>query len=171
MLMSASIALERRFELPDAAMPASAVRRFRGLRIGNLGLLVAHDLRGEIIEDARVFPLPLAPAWCRGLINLRGNLIPAFDLHESLGLTHFRASRQWWLALGAGSDTLAFPIDALPVSLVAHEASIVHTQVRHEPLHAHAGETFRINGDLWIEFRHREYFRSLCTAAPGPHSS
>jgi chemotaxis signal transduction protein len=173
MLMRASLALERHFELPDTAVPAkhSGERRFLGLRIGNLGLLVAHDLGGEIIEDARIFQLPRAPAWCRGLINLRGHLIPAFDLHESLGLTQFRASRQWWLALGVDPDTLAFPIDALPVSLVANEASVVRTQVMHAPLRAHAGETFRINGDLWLEFRHREFFRSLCAPAPASHPS
>jgi chemotaxis signal transduction protein len=173
MLMRASLALERRFELPDAAVPAkdNGERRFLGLRIGNLGLLVAHDLGGEIIEDARIFPLPRAPSWCRGLINLRGHLIPAFDLHESLGLTHFRAARQWWLALGAGPNTLAFPIDALPATLVANSMSIVRTQVPHAPLRPHAGETFRINGDLWLEFKHREFFRSLCAPVPGYHPS
>jgi chemotaxis signal transduction protein len=173
MLMKASIALERRFELPDAAFPAkgSEERRFRGLRVGNLGLLVAHDVGGEIIDDARVFPLPRAAPWCRGLINLRGNLIPAFDLHESLGLTHLKASRQWWLALGAGPDTLAFPVDALPVALRAEEGSTVRTHVTLDPLRAHAGATYRINGDLWLEFRHLEFFRSLCTAASGSQHS
>jgi chemotaxis signal transduction protein len=173
MLMSASLALERRFDLPDAAVPAkdTGERRFRGLRIGNLRLLVAHDAGGEIIEDARIFQLPRAAAWCRGLINLRGHLIPAFDLHESLGLTHFRASRQWWLALGSGPDMLAFPVDTLPVSLVANEASVVRTQVPHALLRAHSGETFRINDELWLEFQHRAFFRSLCAPAPGHHSS
>jgi chemotaxis signal transduction protein len=173
MLMSASVALERRFELPDAATPAkdSGERRFLGLRIGNLGLLVPHDLGGEIIEDARIFQLPRAPDWCRGLINLRGHLIPAFDLHESLGLTRFRASRQWWLALGTGPDTLAFPIDALPVSLITNAAAVVRTQVSHAPLRAHAGETFRINGDLWLEFQHRPFLRSLCAPTSGHHPS
>jgi chemotaxis signal transduction protein len=174
MLMNASLALERRFELPDAPglEKGGGERRFLGLRIGNLGLLVAPDLGGEIIEDVRVFPLPRAAAWCRGLINLRGHLIPAFDLHESLGLTHFRASRQWWFALGTGSDTLAFPVDALPVSLVANESSVVRTQqVLQAALGAHAGQTFRINGDLWLEFQHRAFFRSRCAPAPGYPSS
>jgi len=173
MLTKAVIALERRFELPDAATrpDGKAGRRFRGLRVGNLGLLVEHDLGGEIIEDARVFALPRAAAWCRGLINLRGNLIPAFDLHESLGLSHLRARRQWWLVLGTGHDSLAFPIDELPVALVTHEASAVHTQVFLDPLRAHAGVTYRINGELWLEFRHREFFQALRTTVSNSQPS
>jgi len=173
MLLKATIALERRFELPDEASPAQDPegRRYCGLRVGNLGLLVAHDVGGEIIEDARVFPLPRAASWCRGLINLRGNLIPAFDLHESLGLTHLKASRQWCLALGAGQAMLAFPVDALPVALRAEEGSMVRTHVTLDPLRAHAGATYRINGDLWLEFKHLEFFRALCTTASGSQPS
>ena len=44
MLTQAVVALTRRFELPDPAVPAQqgAEQRFRGLRVGNLGLLVVH---------------------------------------------------------------------------------------------------------------------------------
>lgn len=167
MLMKAIAALTRTFDLaePGAPHPARVERRFRGLRIGNLGLLVAHHCGGEIIEDARIFPLPRAAAWCRGLINLRGNLIPAFDLHESLGLTRLRASKQWWLALGTRDDALAFPVDALPVSLLADGASAVQSSVIPEQLRAHVGVGFRIDGELWLEFRHRDFFRALSSPA------
>jgi twitching motility protein PilI len=171
MLMKAITALTRTFELPEQTAPRSAraEQRFRGLRIGNLRLLVAHDCGGEIIEDARIFPLPRAAAWCRGLVNLRGNLIPAFDLHESLGLTRLRAARQWWLALGTRDDALAFPVDALPLALLANEPAVVQSSVIPEQLRAHVGAGFRIDGELWLEFRHRDFFRAL--SAPAPHPS
>lgn len=172
MLMQAVVALARKFELADQPAPAKArtERRFRGLRVGNLGLLVAHDCGGEIIEEARVFPLPRTAAWCRGLINLRGNLIPAFDLHESLGLARLRAAKQWWLALGARENALAFPVDALPVSLVANEATTVQAAVIPEQLRAHTGAGYRIDGELWLEFRYQDFFRALSSAAGRPPS-
>jgi twitching motility protein PilI len=168
MLMKAIAALTRTFELPEQALPRSAraEQRFRGLRIGNLSLLVAHNCGGEIIEDARIFPLPRAAAWCRGLINLRGNLIPAFDLHESLGLTRLRAARQWWLVLGTRDDALAFPVDALPVALLANEPALVQSSVIPDQLRAYVSVGFRIDGELWLEFRHRDFFRALPSLAP-----
>jgi chemotaxis signal transduction protein len=162
-LDKAVVALARTFDLPDdTAKPAQRrEQRWRGLRIGNLGLLVEHDCGGEIIEEAKVFALPRAAAWCRGLINLRGHLIPAIDLHELIGLTHLRAPRQWWLALGRGEDALAFPIDALPGSLLAHESAYVHLTLIPEKLRPFAGAGYRIDGELWLEFRHRDFFKTL----------
>jgi twitching motility protein PilI len=171
-LMKAVDALARRFERVDsdaAAERRKTERRFRGLRVGNLGLLVAHDCSGELIEDAQVHPLPGAPPWCRGLINLRGRLLPAFDLHEPLGVTRFRAQRQWWLALGTGDDAFAFPIDALPVSLVADEAAAVEVTVVPQSVRPHTPVSYRIGGELWLEFRHRDFIRALC-ASSGPCS-
>jgi chemotaxis signal transduction protein len=162
-LEKAIVALARTFDLPDeASQPAQRrEQRWRGLRIGNLGLLVEHDCGGEIIEDTKVFALPRAAAWCRGLINLRGHLIPAIDLHELIGLTHLRAARQWWLALGRGEDALAFPIDALPSSLLAQESAHVHLTLIPETLRAFTGAGYRIGGELWLEFRHRDFFKTL----------
>jgi chemotaxis signal transduction protein len=162
-LQKAVVALARTFILPAESNKAIAKRqqRWRGLRIGNLGLLVEHDSGGEIIEDAKVFALPRAGAWCRGLINLRGHLIPAIDLHELIGLTHQRASQQWWLALGRGEEALAFPIDALPNSLTAQEPTEVHSTLVPEALRAYSGSGYRIDGLLWLEFRHRDFFKTL----------
>jgi chemotaxis signal transduction protein len=162
-LEKAVVALARTFDLPDEAARPTQRRehRWRGLRIGNLGLLVEHDCGGEIIEEAKVFALPRAAAWCRGLINLRGHLIPAIDLHELIGLTHLRAPKQWWLALGRGEDALAFPIDALPSSLLAHESAHVHLTLIPETLRAFTGAGYRIDGELWLEFRHRDFFKTL----------
>ncbi|MBC7982464.1 MAG: chemotaxis protein CheW [Candidatus Obscuribacterales bacterium] len=161
-MMKAVAALTRQFELPPAAK-SSALReqRWRGLRIGNLGLLVAHDSGGELLEEARIYPLPSTPAWCRGLINLRGQLIPAFDLHECFNLTRLRPLRQWWLILGKDADALAIAIDALPQSLLVHEAAIIRPEAIPDDLRAYVGQAYRVAEELWLEFRHRDFFLSL----------
>jgi chemotaxis signal transduction protein len=162
MLMNASDALARNFDLvaPADSKPPPP-RRFRGVRIGTLGLLVALDCGGEILEEARLYALPGAASWCRGLINLRGSLIPAFDLHEALGIAHLRADRQWWLVLGAREDALAFPVDALPAVLSADSTSTVQPSLVPEPLRGYAGAAFRIASELWFEFHHRDFVRAL----------
>jgi len=162
-LMKAVDALERSFQLPKSVEQIAKPReqRWRGLRIGNLGLLVAHDSGGELLEEARIYPLPRTPSWCRGLINLRGQLIPVFDLHERLRLTHLRAARQWCLVLGRGADALALMIDALPKSIVIDRAARIQSAAVPQDLRAFVDEAYRIGDELWIEFRHQEFFRSL----------
>lgn len=40
----------------------------------------------EILEVAKTTPLPLMPAFVRGLMNLRGGVVPVIDLGARLGL-------------------------------------------------------------------------------------
>lgn len=41
----------------------------------------------EIVRNQEVRPIPNAPAWVQGLLNLRGRIIPIIDLHERFQLT------------------------------------------------------------------------------------
>lgn len=41
---------------------------------------------GEVLRIAAVTPLPKAPAFVEGVINLRGNVIPVIDMRKRLGL-------------------------------------------------------------------------------------
>lgn len=50
-------------------------------RIGVHNVLLESDAQGEIVTAQTVYPIPFAPAWCRGLISLRGNLYPVIDMH------------------------------------------------------------------------------------------
>lgn len=40
----------------------------------------------EIIKKTKVTPVPLAPKYVYGLINIRGNIIPVISIREKLGL-------------------------------------------------------------------------------------
>ena len=47
----------------------------------------AIDIRGvrEIIQHGAMTPVPLMPAFVRGVINLRGSVVPVIDLHARFG--------------------------------------------------------------------------------------
>jgi purine-binding chemotaxis protein CheW len=47
----------------------------------------------EIIRVAEVTPVPRAPEFIKGVINLRGRIIPVVDLKRKLGLGEVEASR------------------------------------------------------------------------------
>jgi purine-binding chemotaxis protein CheW len=42
----------------------------------------------EVINFRELTPLPKAPSFVKGIINLRGEVIPVIDLREKLGLAH-----------------------------------------------------------------------------------
>jgi purine-binding chemotaxis protein CheW len=42
----------------------------------------------EVINFRELTPLPKAPSFVKGIINLRGEVIPVIDLREKFGLTH-----------------------------------------------------------------------------------
>lgn len=64
----------------------------------------------EVLRPQAVTPLPLAPAAVRGLLNLRGRIVPAVDLREVLGLRGEPAT-------APGGHLIVFDGDS-PVSLI-----------------------------------------------------
>jgi purine-binding chemotaxis protein CheW len=48
----------------------------------------------EIIEYGQVTKIPMAPAYIRGVINLRGNVVPIIDLSVRLGKEPLTASKK-----------------------------------------------------------------------------
>jgi purine-binding chemotaxis protein CheW len=55
-------------------------------RVGDLLLGLPVSAVEEVVDVEQVVPVPLAPAEVCGLINLRGRIVVAVDVRESLGL-------------------------------------------------------------------------------------
>jgi twitching motility protein PilI len=100
-----------------------------GIELGGIGLLYDGRMAVEVTDPAPVSPLPNTPAWVLGIVNLRGNLIPLFDLKvyfgmqratdafASLGKTagaeRFHQNIRF-LVFGGGTRMAAILIDNLP---------------------------------------------------------
>jgi purine-binding chemotaxis protein CheW len=67
---------------PSAAEPLSSLLR---MAVGELVLAVAIDDVREILQVARLTPLPRTPEFVRGVMNLRGAVVPVIDLSVRLG--------------------------------------------------------------------------------------
>ena len=67
-----------------------------------------HDLSlaVELIELPQCYDLPNSSTWFSGLVNLRGNLVPVFDLKSLLGGTGPAGDREMLLVIGSG-ETVA----------------------------------------------------------------
>lgn len=88
-----------------------------------VGFTVANELFGvnilmvqEIIKDLMITPIPDAPDFVVGVINLRGNIIPVLDLHERLKLSANRtrqSEKSWILILNIGDRVTGFVVDGV----------------------------------------------------------
>jgi twitching motility protein PilI len=85
-----------------------------GIRIGGVGLLVSSSIYCEVLDKTPVNPLPNVAPWLSGLLNLRGNLAPVFDLHSVLSEAAADRNKRRLFVMGQGDKAAALWIDGLP---------------------------------------------------------
>ena len=82
--------------------------------IAGHNIILEPEIKTEIIEQQDIFPIPHAPTWCKGMISLRGKLIPVINLHKVLNDSEQDKS-DWLLILEkAPYSQIAISIDQLP---------------------------------------------------------
>lgn len=85
-----------------------------GFRVGTQRFLAAQDEVAEVLSPPRCARVPGAPDWVRGLANLRGTVIPLYDLgHLLLGTPTPVQSRNRYLVLADAENPAGFLVDAV----------------------------------------------------------
>jgi twitching motility protein PilI len=141
-----------------------------GFRVGSIGMLIDQDTVSEIMEQIPIYPLPNTPPWMLGLVNLRGNLAPVFDLKQVLELEDGRQDGRPWerrlLILDRGDKAVGILIDGLPQTAVTS-----HALSRLPPLppvlQTHVAKAYAQADLVWLEFDHQSFFRSLSRRMAG----
>jgi len=169
-LLSPSAALNR-FSPSEGAVtgiqPYERRQRTRyGMLIGDIGLLIDQATTCEIIEQTPIYPLPHMPHWQRGLINLRGNLVPVFDLKSLMELDQESSEKQWLLVLDRGEMAVGLFGDGLPRP-VATTRPMDRLPPLPSVLRPHISQAFTFEGFVWLAFDHRSFFQSLATRISG----
>ena len=167
-LLSPTVALTRYFVSPDqeqglsdTANGSARVQRY-GFRIG--GCRFVHDLSlpVELIELPQCYELPNSTEWFSGLINLRGNLIPVFDLKSLLGGTGPPGGRQMLLVIGSGERAAALIIDGTPDHISLDAGSRID-EPDHVPeiLRDHLHGAYQYAGEIWYQTNYEGVFEFL----------
>jgi twitching motility protein PilI len=156
------------FEPVEGARPA-VPGRFRkeeraryGFRVGELGLLIDPDTGSEVLTVSSITPLPDTPPGFLGLINVRGNLVPLYELGTLLGLGP-RQPRTGTKALvfGKGEDAVGVAIDGYPLALTSL-SQLQSLPSLPQALQAHVPAGYVQGEAVWLEFRHNSFFDEVC---------
>lgn len=63
-----------------AAEGATTIERCLSFRVDDLILFLSTEYVVEIINDYPITPLPMVPSFVKGMINLRGQILPVLDV-------------------------------------------------------------------------------------------
>lgn len=70
---------------PVASTPAAEAQQYLSLALGEEWFALPIEHVREIIECSGLTPIPLMPSFLRGVINLRGAVVPVIDLAVRFG--------------------------------------------------------------------------------------
>lgn len=119
-LVAPSEALQKEFVLANATTvaPDAGVLQgtFHGFVVGEIGLLLPNQDISEVLESINSCRLPNTSAVLYGMANLRGKIVPLFDLHRLLGIEPAR--QRMFLVVGDGGDAAGVLLDRLPRRVV-----------------------------------------------------
>jgi twitching motility protein PilI len=100
---------------PNPPLPSANEDCIFGIRVGSIGLLVSPETYCEVLDDIPINPPPYAVPWLNGFLNLRGNLVPLFDLHVIFCEEVSNQNNRRLFVIGRGEHAAAIWIDDLPV--------------------------------------------------------
>lgn len=108
----ADLSLEALLSRDLATLSHEALRY--GFVIGNLNFVYDKDVACELVKAVPIYSVPNTPKWMLGLINLRGSLVPVFNLEGYFNFKEEVDKLKLLLILGKGEKAVAFQIKSYP---------------------------------------------------------
>jgi chemotaxis signal transduction protein len=167
-LLAPSAALTRFAPPLGALLRPAHVRDERqvryGFRVSSLGLLITPNTGSEVVEARGIALMPNAPRWLAGVMNLRGNPVPVFDLCAALDLPrNDESQKSMVLVLDKWEHAAGLLIDGLP-RVVPAGNPIERPTALPARLALFATHAFAAGDGVWFEFDHIGFLTSLATA-------
>ncbi len=147
---------------------AQKQRRFL-FRVGEYRFLTPAGLYAEMLEKPVIAPLPNSPSCLLGISNIRGNLVPIYQIHSLLQQAFFTPARA--LLMGSMGDAAAIIIDQKPESLYASDLELLNDEPIPDFLDniVHAGARYR--QQPVFEIHHQTLFERLAQRHETPAGS
>ena len=138
--------------------------RCYGFQIGGLNLLAPLDIYCELLTKPRIESMPNAPEHFLGLTNVRGNLVPVYQLEPLLNKKS--AAPNYAFIIGKLDQAGALLIPAKPKQFDLHGFTRSDSPTPgHDFLQAAITEQYEHGDEEWYMINHKLLFQSL--ANPG----
>ena len=155
-----------RVDQSEQAAERVAVRY--GYRIGDIGLLVGEHAGCEVIPAPPIARIPTTPRWFLGVANLRGGLVPIFDLRALFQMPAAReADNRFGLIFDRGEYAVGILVAEHPVSLTRLQP-LAQPPPLPSAVRDFVATALHHGQSVWLEFDHRRFFDSIAQHMSGP---
>lgn len=142
--------------------PDSIKVSYHAFNIGNISILLPQHSINEVIEKLSSCQLPNTNELLYGMANLRGNIIPIFDLHENFGFVSIKKHNRKILVIGKGVDAAAVLIDELPISIsISEQDRCSPVSAMPEALQPFVTGSYQVTDTIWLKVDLSNFFTNL----------
>jgi purine-binding chemotaxis protein CheW len=135
---------------------SSSTQQMLRLAAGGEALVVPIEAVHEILEVGRLTPVPQSPRWLRGVMNLRGAVVPVIDLAARCGAAPAQLARRSAIVVveAAGDELQARVLAGLLVDAVYEVIEVRPEQLEAVPLFGVALPAGFVSGMLRLPSGH-----------------
>lgn len=132
-----------------------------GVKIGTFSILLPPNTVSEVIKGATIYPIPKTAEWVKGLLNLRGNLVPVFDLAEHFDTGAETTESPQILAVDKAEQAIALIVDGIPKLASTDQPISYSTLPLPEGIRNHVRGAFMEDDNTWLELDLSSLIESL----------
>lgn len=156
------------YDQRDGPESAPAVKRYYGFKIVGWQFIVEQGWLAEFVAHPLCTPLPNAPSVCLGLVNVRGNIVPYYNITSLVSSTPTPdPTSLQGLLLSRGKDAVMLAIDGKPIGM--DETQLHPASPLLKPETWLRGAMLGPEG-VWHELNLEALFSSLAAAEPETES-
>ena len=133
------------------------------MQIGGQRLLLDGSGSVRVMDPPEMFRIPNTYAWCLGLANVRGALVPVYDLAEWQSLSLDESPRMM-LVVGDGDGVAATLVDGPPRHLLVPGTRSAIPALS-DGFATHAVEAYSMDDGIWTALDWEALFDRLRTLA------
>lgn len=139
-----------------------------GFRVGDVGLLISTSTTSEVFEPLPISALPGTTDWFVGLCNLRGNIIPVYEIETLFHTQENSDDERKLLVLGKNDSALGILITGLPQALRFCDTHIMaELPPIPERLAEYVPRAYVKDERVWLEFDHERFFYAIAERLVG----
>ena len=146
---------------------STSIQKRYGFKLGETGLLVPAGALTEAVKIFNVYPVPKTKPWFKGLTNIRGNLVPVYDLGLLLGITVKPVKMDKLLVYGKNTECIGILIEDLPKAYDVCGWSVLN-DLSGLPvlLKEYVIENYSVDEVVWLSFDHGRFFEAIKSNIP-----
>lgn len=153
--------METQNRVPDLSTIDNTVEALRyGFNIGSLNFIFDVQMASELLKGVTIAAIPNTPTWMLGVINLRGHLVPVFNLAAYFEFKDEPDNQNLLLVLDKGEKAVAFQVQRYP-QLLDNLVKRDSLPELNSKIDGYILTAYNSAENIWLELDKEKFFSAL----------